>query len=196
MKYLALDIETQRLSGEVEGGWDNIPAFGLAVAVVMNDSGRWRSYLEVQADELLTTLEIAPLIVTFNGIRFDYEVLRPYGLDPEALYPKSYDILAEMEKVLGHRVSLNNIARAMNEAVDEFHTLKSADGMLAVEWFRKGEVKKVIDYCLNDVRVTRAIFEFIQSAGYVYYTGRSGVKKCILVDEMQEPLSFLEEKDD
>ena len=44
---------------------------------------------------------------------------------------------------------------------------KSADGLLAVEWWKKGEIQKIIDYCIQDVKVTRDVFNFGRQNGFV-----------------------------
>ena len=169
--YVVLDIETQRLSDEVDGGWNNIPGFGLAIAVLMYSDGHTAVFDEGNCDILISELALAHEIVTFNGIRFDYEVLRPYGLNPQSLYPKSFDILSEMEKMLGHRVSLENVAYA---TLDKG---KTGDGKDAVKWYKAGKIEKVIKYCRDDVAITKQIFEYIVKHGYCYYTTLQGVKR-------------------
>lgn len=179
-RYLVLDIETKFWNDEVEGGWNNIEGFGLAVAVTENQIGKPRWFSEEFADVLIERLRECEKVITFNGINFDYRVLKPYGLDPTELIPKSVDILDRMHKQLGFRVSLDSVAKA---------TLgigKSGDGKKAVEWFRNGDIKKVLEYCKNDVELTREIYEFAKSHGYVYYTTLSGKKgKCQLSTEIQ-----------
>jgi DEAD/DEAH box helicase domain-containing protein len=44
---------------------------------------------------------------------------------------------------------------------------KSADGLLAVEWWKQGEIEKIIQYCQQDVQVTRDIFEYGRKNGFV-----------------------------
>ena len=44
---------------------------------------------------------------------------------------------------------------------------KSADGLMAVEWWKKGEIQKIIDYCIQDVKVTRDVFQFGRQNGFV-----------------------------
>ena len=172
-KYLVLDIETRKLVQEVKGGWDNIKDFGLAIAITMKPDEEWNWWDEPIVDELIKELEQAPLVITFNGIRFDYEVLQPYGLKPEILYPKSFDILAQFERIKGHRVSLDSVAQAtLGEG-------KSGDGTQAVKWFREGKIDKVIEYCKQDVDLTKQIYEFILDYGYVHYLSLSGeVRTC------------------
>ena len=187
--YIVLDLETQKLSDEVEGGWNNIKDFGVAVAICWHEGhyklkegffsihADWNDATQRPAidalsdkgiyvwdiDLLISYLESAPLIVSFNGIKFDYEVLRPYGLKPELLYPKSFDILDRMKKVLGHRVSLESVAQAT------LGVGKTGSGTEAVRFWKEGKLDAVIDYCKMDVDITKRIYEFIQKHGFCYY---------------------------
>ena len=170
--YVVFDIETRKTAQEVEGGWNNIKDFGVAVAVCWhNDLEVFTTHVEEPTDEsgfwdieaLRSFLDQYPLIVSFNGINFDYEVLRPYGLKPELLLPKSFDILAQLKKVLGHRVSLESVAQAtLNKG-------KIADGLEAVRYWKEGKLDAVISYCKHDVELTRQIYEFIQNNSFCYY---------------------------
>lgn len=174
-QYLVLDLETQKWSEEVTGGWNNIAGFGLAIAVTMTETGGWAKYSEKTVTRLIESLNKEPLIITFNGINFDYEVLRPYGLEPELLYTKSFDILHEMRQVLGHRVSLESVARAtLGEG-------KSGSGLQAVQWWKEGKVDEIIKYCRTDVDITRRIYEFIQKNGYANFMSLQGeVRTCLI----------------
>ncbi len=77
-REIFFDIETLRLSHEVDGGWSNIARFGLAVAVTWDEQNRFRRWFEPDAKALITELEQFDRIVSFNGDRFDFEVLRGY----------------------------------------------------------------------------------------------------------------------
>lgn len=179
--YIVLDIETQKCSWEVQGGWNNIPAFGLAVAVTMTEKGEAEIWTEDNVKLLIERLTNAQIIVTFNGIKFDYEVLKPYGLAPKLLYPKSYDILKEITAVLGHRLSLKNVATAtLKEG-------KTGDGTRAVELWKAERVMEVIQYCRNDVDITRRIYLHILEKGEIYYYGRTGEKLTCRLDKTRIP---------
>ena len=72
---LYFDLETQKSADEV-GGWGNISKMGMSIAVTCNSvSGEYKIYGEPQVDELIKDLQRADLIVGFNNLRFDYEVL-------------------------------------------------------------------------------------------------------------------------
>jgi hypothetical protein len=66
------DVETQKLSHEVPGGWSNIQAFGLAVAVSWDEAHQFRVWFELDAQNLIAELETFDRIITYNGERFDF----------------------------------------------------------------------------------------------------------------------------
>src|SRR5712671_960246 len=72
------DLETQKSAQEV-GGWDKISAMGMSIGVTYSTArGDYRIYGEKQVDDLVTDLQRADLVVGFNILRFDYEVLHGY----------------------------------------------------------------------------------------------------------------------
>lgn len=160
-----LDIETLRLSHEVEGGWSNIPAFGLAVAVTWDHENGFRRWYEPDACALVTELETFTRVITFNGNRFDLEVLRAYA-SIDKLKLISFDIHEKLHKQLGHRVKLDQLAK------DTLQAAKSGDGVKAVEWWRSGQRDRVASYCEQDVAILRDIVEHGRAKGHVILSSR------------------------
>jgi DEAD/DEAH box helicase domain-containing protein len=86
--------------------------------------------------------------------------MAPYGLDVKKL--DVFDIMYDLETLTRQRfLKLEAVARGT------LNSGKSADGLLAVEWWKSGQVQKIIDYCLQDVKVTRDIFQFGRQNGFV-----------------------------
>jgi DEAD/DEAH box helicase domain-containing protein len=163
---IVLDLETQYIASEV-GGWDNIRDMRLAVGVAYHAAeDAYTTYLESDAERLITTLREADLIVGYNLLRFDYEVLRRYTNDPLLDLP-TVDMLRDIHRTLGWRLKLDDVAAAtLGEG-------KSADGLQAVRWFRQGQIQKVIDYCRRDVEVTWQVYQFGQQHGHIRYRDRN-----------------------
>jgi DEAD/DEAH box helicase domain-containing protein len=164
-KILAFDLETQLTADEV-GGWNNIRDMRLAVGVTYNATeNTYHDYVEQDVEHLIADLRGADLIVGYNVLRFDYEVLRAYTDDPLSDLP-TVDMLQHIYRALGWRLKLDNIAAAtLGES-------KSADGLQAVHWFRQGQLDKVTDYCRRDVEVTWKVYQFGQQNGYIRYRDR------------------------
>ena len=155
-----LDIETQRLSYEVEGGWSNIKDFGLAVAVTWDINGQFRAWEEHEASDLIAELHKFSRIVTYNGDRFDLKVLSAYG-KVRPLSAKSFDVLRHICQATGHRVALEHVVS---------HTLgvgKTADGIQSVKWWRQGKKDKVIEYCCHDVELLLRLVAHARETGYI-----------------------------
>jgi len=158
-----LDVETQRIAEEVPGGWDNIRAFGLALAVTWDGANGYREWYETEAGRLIGELCAFERIITFNGLRFDFEVLSAYG-DVRELRGKSLDLLQDLKRRLGFRVSLQNLARAT------LGTGKTGSGLDAVKWWRSGDPalrQRVVEYCRRDVEILQEIVAFGRREGFV-----------------------------
>jgi hypothetical protein len=113
LKEIFFDLETKQWSTEVEGGWSNIPAFGMSLAVTWDSENNYRTWLENYASGLVQHLERADKVIGFNSVGFDYEVLSAYVPNVHDLLDgKSFDILADLVGRLGFRVSLENICLA------------------------------------------------------------------------------------
>jgi DEAD/DEAH box helicase domain-containing protein len=170
-RITVFDLETQRLAEEV-GGWSNIRNMGFAVGVTYDvNAKRYARFTESQTDDLIDLLYRSDYIIGFNLIRFDFEVLRPYGFHPsQPILDKSTDLLLNLYQNLGFRISLNNLAQAtLGEE-------KLADGLAAVRWFREGKIDKVFNYCEQDVRVTYELWRYGAMHGSVYYKDRRGYR--------------------
>lgn len=164
-REIYLDIETLRLSHEVEGGWSNIRAFGVAVAVTWDKDHGFRRWFERDVDEMVKELENFTHVVTFNGNRFDLEVLRAYA-PVHRLQERSFDVHEKLFQQLGHRVKLDQLAK------ETLGTAKSGDGLQAVEWWRAGQKDRVAEYCEQDVAILRDLVEHGRVKGYVMVSSR------------------------
>jgi DEAD/DEAH box helicase domain-containing protein len=164
-REIYLDIETLRLSHEVEGGWSNIRAFGMAVAVTWDREHGFRRWFEPEAGALVTELESFTRVITYNGNRFDLEVLCAYA-PIDRLRLLSFDVHEKLHKQLGHRVKLDQLAK------DTLGTAKSGDGLKAVEWWRAGERDRVAAYCEQDVAILRDLVEHARAKGHVTVSSR------------------------
>ncbi|MDY0042351.1 MAG: DEAD/DEAH box helicase, partial [Desulforhabdus sp.] len=142
------DIETQRLAQEV-GGWQNKHLMRLSVAVIYEiPAGTFHVYKEDDVFSLIRHLQKLDLVVGFNLIQFDYEVLKAYTSIDFNQIP-TFDILGEIQQRLGFRLSLDHLATCC------LGKCKSADGVQAVSWLREGKWDLLIDYCKDDVILTR-----------------------------------------
>jgi len=176
LKEVFFDLETKLWSTEVEGGWSNIAGFGMSVAVTWDDENGFQTWLEKDASELVKELKRADKVIGFNSVGFDYEVLSAYVPNAHDLLDgKSFDILADIYRRLGFRVSLDDLS------MSTLGKSKLATAEDAMEWFRQGQIEKVIQYCQKDVELTRELYRFGQEHGLIYYP-RLGQRIEIPVD--------------
>lgn len=162
MNTVYFDLETQRTLDEV-GGRANVAKLGLAAAVTYNTAmAAYHRYTESRVGELIRELKSAELVVGYNIVEFDYEVLRGYHNEAFEKLP-SLDMLEHLARRLGFRVPLDAVASAT------LRIGKSADGLQAVRWYRQGHLDKVLDYCQKDVEITRQLYEYGKQFRLVYY---------------------------
>lgn len=170
------DLETQKSAADV-GGWGKIHLMKLAVAVVYDSQEKkYIRYWEKDAGALIEKLLSADLVVGFNQVRFDYQVLSAYTSKKLPGLIKSFDILLDVWDRLGHRLSLNQLAEAtLNKS-------KTADGLQSLIWWADGKKEKVADYCEVDVKVTKELFEYGLTNQKLLYAKRSGDAIKIALD--------------
>ncbi|MEN8141995.1 MAG: DEAD/DEAH box helicase [Thermodesulfobacteriota bacterium] len=177
LRYGVFDVETRRSAAEV-GGWHRADRMGVSI-VVLYDSGpdEFFVYRDDEIDELVNRLKELDLVVGFNNKRFDNRVLSAYTSFELGTLP-TLDMLEEVKNRLGYRISLDALAD---------NTLgigKSADGLMALQWYKEGRIDKIIEYCSKDVAITRDLFLFGVEKGYLLFKNKAGsAVRC--------PVSFL-----
>ena len=76
----------------------------------------------------------------------------------------SIDLLESVRQSLGRRIRLDWIAEGT------LGVKKSGDGLQSVAWWKQGEVEKVKQYCIDDVRITKDIFDYALKNEELLYT--------------------------
>ena len=146
-------------------GWTDYAAMGVACIAVWDyraDSSR--VFGEHELEEFQKFADSHDVAVGFNNIRFDNNVLKAFNV---VIQPnKSYDILAEIYRALG---SFQKGCRLDDVIKANFpnSTGKTGNGAEAPELWQNGFHTKVIDYCLNDVRLTKMILDKIIRTGHI-----------------------------
>ncbi len=170
MNLVFFDLESQNLFDDV-GGRENIDKLRVACGVTWStQKNDFSVYWEKDVPALIDELRSATRVIGFNLRGFDYLVLQPYAPEQRFASIPTLDMLLELQKILGFRVSLDSIASASLGAS------KTADGIKSVEWFRAGELDKVAEYCKADVDITRRVYEFGRDNGHIFYKSRLGSK--------------------
>jgi DEAD/DEAH box helicase domain-containing protein len=153
MKKIVLDLETQKLFDEV-GGRTKHHLLKISVCGIYEfATDKFTVYTEDQIAKLGELLQSADQIIGFNIKEFDFEVLQPYVNFNVHDLPY-LDIIEDVQKHLNHRIGLQSIAQGtLGEG-------KSGSGKEAILFYRNGRMDLLRKYCLDDVRITRDIYNY------------------------------------
>ena len=161
------DLETQKSADEV-GGWNRVRDMRMSVGVTYSTTrGDYKIYGEDQVEDLIRELMRADLVVGFNNLRFDYEVLHGYTVLDLSQAP-TLDMLIDVQKVINHRLSLDALAGAT------LGVEKTSEGMQAIQWFRQGRLMDIAEYCCYDVKITRLVHEYGRDNKRLFYKNKFG----------------------
>ena len=101
MNIVYFDLETQRTANDV-GGWDRKTDMGMSIAVTYSSHlNEYRIYSEKRVDDLIYQLLRADLVVGFNVVNFDYQVLMGYTILDLPSQLRTLDLLVEVEEAEG-----------------------------------------------------------------------------------------------
>lgn len=171
MDIVYFDLETQRTANDV-GGWDKKHEMGMSVGVTFSTAdNKYEIFPESRVDDLIKRLERADLVVGYNVIRFDYEVLMGYTILalPDRL--RTLDLLVDIEKSIGHRLKLEDVAQGT------LGVGKVAEGLDAIRWWREGRMMDIAEYCCFDVKVTKLVHEYGVAHKELFFSDRFGRKQ-------------------
>jgi DEAD/DEAH box helicase domain-containing protein len=175
MNIVYFDIETQKSAEEV-GGWNAISKMRMSVGVTYSTAtDKYNIYCEEDVSHLINELMRADLVVGFNMLRFDFEVLHGYTAVDLTQLPH-LDLLVELFKVTQKKLSLDSLATAT------LGVEKTSDGLQAIKWYREGKLLEIAEYCCYDVKITRMLHEYGKIHKKVYYFDRLGKKQAISVN--------------
>lgn len=170
-KDVVLDIETSNTFQDVGGFFPEKLDVSVVVAYFY-ETDEYVHYLQEDLPKLFNRLEQSGKIIGYNSVGFDMPVLNRYYAGDLLQLPQ-LDMLAKIHESLGYRIKLDDVAAAT------IGISKSAHGLLAVKWWKEGKIQEVIDYCKQDVKVTKDVYEFGLKNGYVLFDDRGGVRRQI-----------------
>ena len=167
MRKVVFDIETKNFFNEIE-------RIDLSlVAIYDSETDRYISYLEEELKDLWPILERADLLIGFNSEHFDIPILNKY-------YPgdltkiKNLDLLKEIKSAYGRRMKLDQLA----EGTLGKH--KSGHGADALKWWKSGEIEKIREYCIEDVKITKELYDYAVANQKIIFKEGSQLKEIKL----------------
>jgi len=163
MEALTFDLETMKLAADLDGGWDALRRGegGVSCLVLWSaHTGRPHLYDADTLNDAVDMLEAADVVLSFNGVGFDIPVLE--GVLGRNLVLKSHiDLLQLIWEVVGREKGYK-LTECSERALG---TAKNGDGLLAPQLAEDNKWATLLDYCLNDVHLTRNLFLFAQKHG-------------------------------
>ena len=171
MRKIIFDIETNGIITNI-GSKQVFPEM-YVVCIYDSETDKYSSYTKEQLKDLWPILEKADLLIGYNSDSFDIPILNHY-------YPgdltkiTSLDLLTEIKNSLGRRIKLDYIAEAT------LGRNKTGHGLEAIDWWKQGRYQDVINYCIEDVRITKDIYDYALKNGILKYKDLGEIKEIKL----------------
>jgi len=125
------------------------------------------SFREDELSGLFRLFEEASYVVGFNSNSFDLPVLQAY-YPGDIMQFSRFDMLEDVKKNLGRRLSLNDLASATLGAK------KSGNGLMAIDYYRKGKWDELQKYCMDDTILTKQLLDYGVEHGQIFYLSERG----------------------
>jgi len=137
------------------------------VAVYDFKSQKTQVFTEKEISKLFPIFEQASYVIGYNSNSFDIPVLQGYYPGDISVF-NSFDILEDIRNKIGRRLSLNDMISAT------LGKKKSGHGLEAIDFYKEGKWEELKKYCLDDVMLTRELFEYGARNREVYYLNEIG----------------------
>lgn len=179
---IVIDIETKNTFLEV--GRDNFS--GLEISLVGLYSYNKNKYFAFEEHQLADAGEIlkdSDLIIGFAISRFDLPVMaKHYDFDLFSI-PR-IDLLDEIEDMTGKRIGLDLLAQT-NLGVG-----KNGHGLEATILYREGKIDELKKYCLNDVKITKELYDLAKIQGHLMVPQRNQPQPVKVSFDWREKLLY------
>jgi DEAD/DEAH box helicase domain-containing protein len=172
MRKITFDIETKNIFSDV-GSNDPKDLDISVVCIHDSDTDTYQSFVEEEFSKLWPILEKADILIGYNSEHFDIPLLNKY-YSGNLSNIKSVDLLKEIKNSLGRRLKLDSVAEAT------LQKKKSGHGLEAVEWWKKGEIDKIKKYCIEDVRITKELYDFAIKNKHLKFKDMDKIKEIPL----------------
>lgn len=160
-----VDEDGNELRGEMKSFWDK--------GAKNIDGG------ELGFEKLWEWFSQADRIVGFNSLSFDVPALAPVFAPRNLFNLPHFDILDKIKNVLGHRLSLDAIAK------ETLSYTKIDDGLNAVKYWQSQKTEdmaRLRKYCEMDVVVTTDVYKYGLKNGKLKYKDKWNEVREVAVD--------------
>lgn len=172
MRRVVFDIETSNIFDDI-GSNDPSKLDISIVGIYDSTTKEYTSFAQNEFKDMWPIFERADVLIGYNSDHFDIPLLNKY-------YPgdlttiHSIDLLAEIKKSLGRRLKLDTVAEAT------LGTHKSGHGLEATKWWKEGKHDLVRKYCLDDVRLTKELYDYARKNRKLLYKDFGEIKEVKL----------------
>jgi len=166
MDTIVFDIETQNFFTDPGVGWDNFEALKIsAVGIYSYMQDKYFCFEESEVEKAVELFHNSTRLVGFSMNRYDVPVLNLYFQRlsvpvPDIWDKERVDLLEEIEAAAGQRISLSKLAE-FNLGIK-----KDRHGSEAIELYRTGKIEELKSYCLNDVKLTKELYDLYRKQGF------------------------------
>ncbi len=166
------DIETKNFFTDPGVGWNNFDALEISMVCVYSYAkNKYFSFNENELEEAAKLFDSGSVLVGFSSNRYDIPVLEAHfgrlpGVNVNLWGKERFDLLEEIEMALGQRISLDKLSRA-NLGVG-----KERKGHEAITMYKNGEMEELEKYCLQDVRLTKELYDLYSRQGFLLVPDR------------------------
>ncbi len=168
MLELILDVETKKTFEEVGGYFPEklgVSFVGACLRQTGNKQGELLSFFEDDLPQLFPLIERADVVIGFNIDGFDMPSLSAYYPADIRKIP-TLDLMARIKDSVGHRISLDAVAQ------ETLGSGKIGDGLDAIRYYHNGNLEALKKYCLEDVKITRDIYDYGLKNGLVLFRNK------------------------
>jgi hypothetical protein len=197
-RIAVFDAEIKKRIEDCSRGWQSHDEMGISCLVLFDYATmRYRVFDDRNADEAESILYNYDWVVGFNTVGFDWKLVRaswPQAIKDRRMGPvptgdrtitvqedgrisRDFDILREIWISLGvdpdnFRPETHGGYKLDDVAWDTIRMRKTGDGAKAPRLYQEGRIAELLDYCIEDVRIEKTLFEFIVKNGYCVRNGR------------------------
>jgi len=164
-KYpIIIDLETKHTFRE----FSEHKQLGVSVIALYDYvNGESVVFEEKEIAKVFPRLEHASYVIGYNSNGFDLPVLQAY-YPGNLMSLSTFDILEDIRQKIGRRLALNDIASAT------LGKKKTGHGLMAIDFYRQGKMEELKQYCLDDVMITKELFDYGAKYGEVHFVNETG----------------------
>lgn len=156
--------EKKRQDIEYCAGWHDHSNMGISVICAYDyEEDRYRVFCDDNISDFQDLVGATNIIVGFNSLAFDNKLCLAHNIVISA--SKSYDLLVEAWRGAGLGETFqypSHLGFGLDDICSvNFGINKSGHGAQAPVQWQKGQIGAVIDYCINDVKLTKTLLDHV-----------------------------------